>query len=110
MIGAAACRAEGFDATAARHGQIAELTASVQSDQAVIEAAQVQLAYTRPTSPTIGVTGIRQIDIGNIIHPADANGLVVVTQLQPILIIFALPQTDLMRLQQHMDHGPLTAI
>jgi multidrug efflux system membrane fusion protein len=92
------------------HAQIAELTASVQSDEAAIEGAQVQLGYTRLTSPINGVTGIRQIDIGNIIHPTDTNGLVVVTQLQPISVIFTLPQTDLLRLQQHMDHGPLTAI
>jgi multidrug efflux system membrane fusion protein len=90
--------------------QIAELTAAVQSDQAAIEAAQVQLSYTRLTSPINGVTGIRQIDIGNIIHPTDANGLVVVTQLQPISIIFTLPQTDLMGLQQHIDHGPLAVV
>ncbi|HTI79045.1 MAG TPA: efflux RND transporter periplasmic adaptor subunit [Acetobacteraceae bacterium] len=90
--------------------QIAELTAAVQSDEAAIEAAQVQLSYTRLTSPINGVTGIRQIDIGNIIHPTDANGLVVVTQLQPISVIFTLPQTDLMRLQQHMAHGSLTVV
>jgi multidrug efflux system membrane fusion protein len=89
--------------------QIAELMAAVQSDQAAIEAAQVQLSYTRLTSPINGVTGIRQTDIGNIIHPTDANGLVVVTQLQPISVIFTLPQTDLMRLQQHMARGSLTS-
>jgi multidrug efflux system membrane fusion protein len=92
------------------HAQITELMATVQADEAAIEDAQVQLGYTRLTSPINGVTGIRQIDIGNIIHPTDANGLVVVTQLQPISTIFKLPQTDLMRLQQHIDHRPLVAI
>ena len=49
-----------------------------------------------------GVTGIRQIDIGNIIHPTDANGLVVVTQVEPISLIFTLPQTDLPQIQEQM--------
>ena len=71
-------------AAAGRHGEGASRRSSpaaVKSDQAVIENARVQLGYTRMTSPIDGVTGIRQIDIGNIIHPTDANGLVVVTQL-----------------------------
>src|SRR5271168_4697632 len=56
--------------------QVAQLEASVKSDQAQIESAQVNLSYTRLTAPIDGVTGIRQIDEGNIIHPTDANGLV----------------------------------
>src|SRR5256885_9884435 len=54
------------------------------ADEALIDAAKVQLEYTKLTSPIAGVTGIRQIDIGNIIHPTDPNGLVVVTQVEPI--------------------------
>jgi len=75
--------------------QVAQLQAAAKADQAVIEAANVQLSYTRLTSPIDGVIGIRQVDVGNIIHPTDANGLVVVTQLQPISVIFTLPETDL---------------
>ena len=66
----------------------------VKSDEAVIEATKVKLGYTRLTSPIDGVTGIRQIDIGNIIHPTDANGLVDVTQVHPISLIFTLPETS----------------
>ncbi len=80
--------------------QIAQLQAAAKADQAVIEAANVQLSYTRLTSPIDGVIGIRQVDVGNIIHPTDANGLVVVTQLQPISVIFTLPETDLPQIQQ----------
>ena len=77
--------------------QVAQLQAAVKGDEAVIESAQVNLSYTKLTAPIDGVTGIRQIDEGNIIHPTDANGLVDVTQIQPISLIFTLPQTDLPR-------------
>ncbi len=73
-----------------------------------MEAAQVQLDFTRLTSPIAGVTGIRQIDVGNIIHPTDTNGLVVVTQIEPISVIFTLPETDLPQIQQEIVKEPLT--
>src|SRR5712671_2917527 len=92
--------------------QIAQLQAAVKADQALIEAANVQLSYTRLTSPIDGVTGIRQIDVGNIISPANANGVVVVTQLQPISLIFTLPETDLPQIQQQQQKTkePLTVL
>jgi membrane fusion protein, multidrug efflux system len=80
--------------------QVAQLENAIKADQALIDAANVELGYTRLTSPIDGVTGIRQIDVGNIIHPTDANGLVVVTQLEPISVIFTLPETDLPQIQQ----------
>ena len=70
-----------------------QLEAAIKADQALIDAAKVQLSYTRLTSPIDGVVGIRQIDVGNIISPSTANGLVVVTQLDPISLIFTLPET-----------------
>jgi multidrug efflux system membrane fusion protein len=90
--------------------QVAQYTAMVQSDAAQIEAARVNLSYTRLTSPINGVTGIRQIDIGNIVHPTDTGGIVVVTQLQPISAIFTLPETDLPQIQQAMGKQPLTVL
>jgi multidrug efflux system membrane fusion protein len=63
----------------------------------------VQLSYTRLTSPIDGVVGIRQIDVGNIISPSSANGLVVVTQLNPISLIFTLPETVLPQIQQQQQ-------
>ena len=90
--------------------QVAQYEAMVQSDTAQIENAQVELGYTRLTSPINGVVGIRQIDIGNIIHPTDPNGLVVVTQLQPISVIFTLPEGNLPQIQQAMAKGELTAL
>jgi membrane fusion protein, multidrug efflux system len=90
--------------------QVEQLQAAVKSDEAVIEAAQVQLGYTRITAPINGVTGIRQIDVGNIIHPTDPNGLVVLTQLQPISVIFTLPEAELPEIQQQMAKGTLTVL
>jgi membrane fusion protein, multidrug efflux system len=83
--------------------QVAQLKAAIKADEALIEAAQVQLSYTKLTSPIDGITGVRQIDIGNIIHPTDANGLVVVTQIEPISLIFTLPETDLPKIQQQQQ-------
>ena len=90
--------------------QVAQLVAAVKSDEAVIGSVEVSLGYTRITSPIDGVTGIRQIDIGNIIHPTDPNGLVMVTQLQPISVIFTLPEADLPQIQQQMAKGALTVL
>ena len=90
--------------------QVAQLQSAVKADEALIEAANVQLGYTRLTSPIDGVTGVRQVDIGNIIHPTDPNGLVVVTQIEPISVIFSLPETDLPKIQQQMAKGPLTVL
>ena len=83
--------------------QVAQLENAVKADEALIDAAKVQLSYTRLTSPIEGVIGIRQLDIGNIIQPSDPNGLVVVTQIQPISLIFTLPETDLPKIQQQQD-------
>jgi membrane fusion protein, multidrug efflux system len=84
--------------------------AAVKADEAAIEYAQTQLAYTRITSPINGVTGIRLTDVGNIVHPTDATGLVMVTQLQPISVIFTLPETQLPEIQQAMAKGTLTVL
>jgi multidrug efflux system membrane fusion protein len=90
--------------------QLAQLQAMIKSDEAVIEQANTNLAYTKLLSPIDGVTGIRQIDEGNIIHPTDANGLVDVTQIQPISLIFSLPQTDFAKIQPQMANGTLTVL
>jgi multidrug efflux system membrane fusion protein len=90
-----------------QQAQVKQLEAAIKADEAAIEWAQTQLSYTQLTSPIDGVTGIRQIDIGNIIHPTDPNGLVVVTQLELISVIFTLPETNLPQVQQHLANGPL---
>jgi multidrug efflux system membrane fusion protein len=86
-----------------QQAQVGELQAAIKADQALIDAAKVQLSYTRLTSPIDGVAGIRQIDVGNIISPSNTNGLVVVTQLHPISLIFTLPETSLPQIQQQQQ-------
>ena len=93
-----------------QNAQLAQLQAMVKSDEGVIEQARTNLSYTNLTAPIDGVSGIRQIDIGNIIHPTDPNGLVDVTQIQPISLIFSLPQTDFVEIQQEMARGPLVVL
>ena len=92
--------------------QVSQLQNAVKADEALIEAANVQLSYTRLTSPIDGVTGIRQIDVGNVIHPTDPNGLVVVTQIEPISLIFTLPETVLPQIQQQQQktQNPLAVL
>jgi multidrug efflux system membrane fusion protein len=93
-----------------QQAQVGELQAAIKADNALIDAAKVQLSYTRLTSPIDGVVGIRQIDVGNIISPSNTNGLVVVTQLHPISLIFTLPETSLPQIQQQQQQTttPLT--
>jgi multidrug efflux system membrane fusion protein len=90
--------------------QLAQLQAMVKSDEGVIEQAKTNLSYTQLTSPIDGVTGIRQIDIGNIIHPTDTNGLVDVTQIQPISLLFSLPQTDFVEINRQKEKGSLKVL
>ena len=78
-----------------QRAMVDQLTAQLQADQAAIDNAHTQLDYTRITSPIDGRTGIRLVDPGNIVHAADTTGIVVVTQVQPISVIFTLPAEDL---------------
>jgi multidrug efflux system membrane fusion protein len=77
-----------------------QFVAAVNADQASIESAKVQLAYTTIVSPIDGRTGIRQVDAGNIVHASDPNGLVVITQLKPISVVFILPEQTLASIQK----------
>jgi multidrug efflux system membrane fusion protein len=90
--------------------QVTQLQSAIKSDEALIEAAKVQLEYTKLTAPIDGITGVRQIDVGNIIHPTDPNGLVVVTQLQPISVLFTLPETALAEIQRGMANASLKVL
>ena len=85
-----------------------QLAAQLKVDQAVIDNARTQLEYTRIVSPITGRTGIRLIDPGNIVHAADTTGIVVVTQIQPIAVIFTLPEEDLEAVNAALAAGPVT--
>lgn len=88
---------------------IAQLTAQVKGDAAAIDNARTQLDYTTITSPIDGRTGIRLIDPGNIVHGADTTGMVVVTELEPIAVILALPEESFGELSAALRRGPVTA-
>ncbi len=87
-----------------------QATGSIAADQAAIQAAKVNLTYTRVTSPIDGVVGLRQVDPGNIVHAADANGLVVVTQIHPISVIFTLPEDQLPQVTERTRTGQKMAV
>jgi multidrug efflux system membrane fusion protein len=84
---------------------VAQLEAQVRQDQAQIDTARTQLGYCTIVSPIDGRTGIRQVDPGNIVHAVDVTGLVVITQLQPISVLFTLPQQTLPAVASAMRQG-----
>jgi len=90
-----------------QRAMVTQLEAQIQGDQAAIDAAQTQLDYTSIKSPLTGRTGIRLVDQGNIVHATDATGLVVVTQLQPISVVFTLPESELASVQSALASGPV---
>jgi multidrug efflux system membrane fusion protein len=90
--------------------QVAQLQTALKSDQAAIDDARTQLSYTTLTAPFDGVTGVRMLDVGNIIHPTDANGLVIVTQVQPISVLFTLPTANIDRIQDALSKGHVQAV
>jgi membrane fusion protein, multidrug efflux system len=85
-----------------------QLNAQLQVDQALIDNAHTQLEYTRITSPINGRTGIRLIDPGNIVHATGTTGIVVVTQVKPISVVFTLPEENLSDVSAAMAAGPVS--
>jgi len=86
---------------------VAELTAAVANDAAQVDLARLSLSYTTIKAPITGRVGARLIDAGNIVHTADANGLVVITQVSPIAASFAVPQERLKDLRAAQAHGSI---
>ncbi len=89
---------------------VGELGAQIEADRAAIENAATQLSYTHITSPIDGRTGMRQVDPGNIVHATDTNGIVVLTQLQPITAVFTLPEDTLGAVAGAMSQGPVQVV
>jgi multidrug efflux system membrane fusion protein len=89
-----------------------QLEGTVKSDQGQIEGVKVQLIYCRITAPVSGRLGLRQVDLGNIVRAGDVNGLVVITQLQPITVVFSIPEDNLPPVMKKLQAGeklPVTA-
>ncbi len=87
---------------------VAQLEAQVQADQGAIENSKAILSYTKIIAPLAGRTGIRQVDAGNIVHAADTTGIVVITQVRPIAVIFTLPQQRLAQVNKAFAQEPLS--
>jgi multidrug efflux system membrane fusion protein len=90
-----------------RTANVASLTAQVQADKAAIDSAKVQLDYTTIRSPLTGRAGFRLVDPGNIVHANDQNGMLTITQLQPISVIFTAPEDQLPAINDELKSGPL---
>ena len=84
-----------------------QLEGTVRSDQAAIDNVKLQIAYCHITAPASGRVGLRLVDAGNIVHASDANPMMVITQLQPIAVLFTLPEDILSSVSQRMKKGGL---
>ena len=82
-----------------------QYTGTVASDEAMVQTAKINLAYCHITAPVTGRVGLRQVDQGNYVTPGDANGLVVLTELQPITAIFPIPEDDVTKVMQRIHDG-----
>ena len=93
-----------------QRASVAELQNTVKVDQALVDSAKTQLDYATLKEPFDGVTGILRIDIGNVIHPTDSGGIVTLTQIQPISVIFTLPAADIAPVQEALSRGPVETV
>ena len=87
---------------------VGQLEGTVQVDRATIQSAKLSLDYASIKSPIEGVSGVRIVDPGNLVHASDTNGLVVITQLDPITVLFSLPQDELPRVMRELQAGQMT--
>jgi multidrug efflux system membrane fusion protein len=84
---------------------VQQLEATLKSDQAQIDSARLNLTYARITSPLTGRIGLRLVDPGNVVHTTDQSGLAVITQRQPIAVVFTIPQDNLPDVQRQLNAG-----
>lgn len=83
---------------------------TVKSDQGQVDSARLQLTYCRVSAPVAGRVGLRQVDPGNIIHASDSTGIVTITQVQPMTVVFTLPEDSIPRLMQRLAKGEKLAV
>jgi multidrug efflux system membrane fusion protein len=96
--------------TDTQRSTVAQLTALLSADDAAISNAQTQLDYTQVKSPITGVVGLRQVDIGNIVNASTQTGIVTVTQIEPITVIFTAPEQQLPYISEGQKAGALKVI
>jgi multidrug efflux system membrane fusion protein len=88
----------------------AQAEGAIEVDQAAIDTANLNLTYAHITAPITGRIGLRMVDIGNIVHASDTTGLAVITQLQPITVIFTLPEDNIAQIQRQLSKGQPMAV
>jgi len=84
---------------------VAQYEGNIKQDNANINSAKLNLTYAKVVAPITGVVGLRQVDPGNIVHASDANGMIVITQLQPISVLFTIPEDNLPQVTQKLRAG-----
>ena len=84
---------------------VRQLEGTIEADRGVVDNAKLQLSYTRITAPAGGRTGLRQVDAGNMVRQTDTNGLVVITQVQPINVVYSIPEDKLVAVNKRMQNG-----
>ncbi len=89
---------------------VAQLEGTVKADQGSVDSARLQLAYARVTAPISGRAGLRQVDLGNVLAPSDANGIVSITQTRPIAMIFSVPAAHVPLLTRHLRANEAIAV
>ena len=94
----------------AQESLVRQFEGTVKVDQAQVDNARLQLGYTRVTAPIPGRLGLRQVDPGNIIRSSDVAGLVVITQIDPITVVFTIPQDNLQRVLKQLKAGEKLAV
>jgi multidrug efflux system membrane fusion protein len=90
------------DDQVAKYGQF---EGAIKADQAAVDSARLQLTYSRITAPISGRVGLRRVDVGNVVHATDASGVVVITQLQPIAVLFTIPEDSLPPVMEKLAAG-----
>ncbi len=88
-----------------QQGTVQQDAATVETDKALVETARLNLSYCRITSPVTGLVGLRQVDIGNLVQANQSTPIVVVTQMQPMSVLFSVPETDLEEIFRRMHAG-----
>lgn len=94
----------------AQESLVKQIEGTIQSNDAQVNNAKLQLSYTRVVAPIAGRLGLRQVDVGNLVRSGDANGIVVITQMQPISVLFTVPETDLPAVLDAMRRGNAPAV
>jgi multidrug efflux system membrane fusion protein len=89
---------------------VRQFEGTVKSDQGAIDSAKLQLAYSRVTAPIAGRVGLRQVDPGNVVHASDANGLVVIAQLQPVTVLYPIPEDNVPRVMRRLASGEAVVV